>query len=127
MKFFSYKRKSLMVLLFLGMLVWAAPSIFAAPQAEGVGPTATPLPTFTATLAPTAPPEPTLTPTLEPTTVVEAAPTEVVQATSEVSNVPESSTSTTAAGSSILGFLLCTGVLIVAGLAALNIWARRRP
>jgi len=125
------KRKFLVILLVLLVVVWLVPTVFAAPLADGFVPTPTITPTL---LPPTAPPPPTDTPTTVP---YPAAATEAVQAPTQTpeigndpgnSNAPEQTNDTAAAaGSSVLGFLLCAGVIIVAGLAALNIWARRRP
>ena len=130
------KPKLLIISLVLGML-WS-PAVFAggygAPLTDANVPTTTPTPTVTP--LPTAPPPPTETPTTAPDA---AAPTEEAQAPTEAvqtdptqagSNVAEATgedAAAVAAGSSVLGFLLCAGLIIVVGLAALNIWARRRP
>lgn len=120
----------LLIFLVLFALV-SIPTVFAASLADAVVPTPTwtPSPTFTFTPPPpTAPPPPTETPTLAPANLNLQAPTETPQTSlSGESNVPERSDSAAAAGSSILGFLLCAGIIIVFGLAALNLWARRRP
>jgi hypothetical protein len=118
-------------ILFVLTLVFAqAPSgfVLASPIMDA-GPTITP--TFTSVPA-------TITPTETATTApYPAAPTQPLVAESTQtesapggeSNVPDRTgdASAVAAGSSVLGFLLCAGVIIVAGLAALNVWARRRP
>ncbi|GEM_PF-4683053 len=105
-----------------------APLAWAAPNLDGGGPPPTDTPTLpppTNTPEPptaTPPPPPTDTPTPPP-------PTPVVQPTEAgVQNAVPESAQTAAQPSranSFLGFLLCVGVLIVLGLAALNIWSRR--
>ena len=122
------RRRFVFLLLFLTGL-WLVPVVFAAPIGEGVVPTSTP--TVTLTLPP-----PTAPPPLTDTPPYPAAPTQTQQALVEstqavidpgANNAPDQTGNAAAAGSSVLGFLLCAGVIIVAGLAALNIWSRRRP
>jgi hypothetical protein len=127
------KRKLLIVLLILLTMIWLVPAVIAAPLTDAVVPTFTPTPTITLTLPPpTAPPPPTAT--IDPYPAAQNPTAALPTATSVVANdpgdnaIPENNdTQAEAAGSSILGFLLCVGVMIVAGLAALNIWSRRRP
>jgi len=129
MKTVINKRKRFVILLLLLIGLWLVPVVFAAPLGDGVVPTATPTRTLTPP-PPTAPPPPTDTPPYP------AAPTQAEQPQAENTQAaiePEANTASdqtnnaAAAGSSVLGFLLCAGVIIVAGLAALNIWSRRRP
>ncbi len=134
MKLLINKRKFLVLLLILTTVVWLVPGVFAAPQADGVVPTPTWTPTITLTPPlPTAPPPPTST-TVPPYPAAQTQAAQVPTATTEAasndpgtSNVPETNATAAAAGSSVLGFLLCAGVIIVAGLAVLNVWSRRRP
>lgn len=124
-----------LVLLMLSLLL-IVPMALAAPQADGFVPTSTPIPTATplptitpiATI-PVASPEPSAT-SASPA-AVETAPLNNAQtdATAQTNNVPDQTSSATAAaaGSSVLSFLLCGGLILVVGLATLNIWARRRP
>lgn len=129
----SLRYSRLVLVFFMFLLLMMVPPALAAPQADGFVPTATP--TYTPTITPTAtvpiaPAEVTATPSATATTGNQPAPLESTQTQEpgQASNVPDQSNSTAAAaGSSVLGFLLCAGVIIVAGLAALNIWARRRP
>ncbi len=132
MKTSLIKRNFLVFGLGLLALIWLVPPVFAAPSADAFVPTVTRTPTPTITLTPAPPtalPPATNTPTVAPT-AANAQPTTEAQATQNqvVNNVPEETDSNAAAaGSSVLGFFLCVGMLLVIGLAALNIWARRRP
>jgi hypothetical protein len=132
MKGVMNKRKWFIVLVMLTFGLCLASVVFAAPVRDGAAPTLTPTPTVTSTSPPpTAQPPPTDTPVpnlVEPTQA-EQIPTEDPQATNtpEISTALDQNSGLAAAGSSVLGFLLCAGVIIVAGLAALNIWARRNP
>ncbi|GAB4581385.1 MAG: hypothetical protein Fur0022_41320 [Anaerolineales bacterium] len=129
MKNLLNKRTFLIHLLLLCTMGLFVPSVFAAPLMDAFVPTPTPTVTLvpTNTPVPTAPPEPTQVPptaTTQSQQVVEVTQTQT--SPSAESNVPEQTTNN-AAGSSVLAFLLCAGVIIVAGLATLNIWARRKP
>jgi hypothetical protein len=131
MKSLMNKRTFFIILLILLAAMWLVMGVLAAPSEDAVVPTFTPTSTFTL-IPPTALPPPTNTPTTipypAPTTQAVQLPTETAQTDPGDSNAPEQTNNTTAAaGSSVLGFLLCAGVIIVFGLAALNIWARRRP
>jgi len=131
MKLLINKRMFLVILLFVLAALWLVPTAFAGPSRDAGVPTFTPTATFTL-------PPPTAVPTATFTATPPPAPTQaiVVVVPSETpigndpggSNAPETGAEqAAAAGSSVLGFLLCVGILIVAGLAALNIWSRRRP
>jgi hypothetical protein len=132
MKTSRTKRTFFILLLFLAAL--GAP-VLAAPLTDAVVPTATPLPTATliptitlTPIPPTALPGPSATPTVAPTQAQVTLDLTLTQAALTGNNIPETTdNNAAAAGSSILGFLLCAGVILVAGLAALNIWASRRP
>lgn len=130
MKTSLIKRNLLVFGIGLLALLWLVPPVFASPFADANVPTATftPLPTITQTpVPPTALPPPSATPTATATTGV-AQPTAEGTQNQEVNNVPETTNNNaSAAGSSVLGFFLCVGLILVIGLAALNIWARRRP
>lgn len=130
MKTSLIKRNLLVFGLGLLALIWLVPSTFAASPEDAFVPTATftLIPTITLTpVPPTALPAPSATPTSTATTGV-AQPTAQGTQNQVVNNVPETTNNNaSAAGSSVLGFLLCAGLILVIGLAALNIWARRRP
>ncbi|HLF89052.1 MAG TPA: hypothetical protein VI451_08920 [Anaerolineales bacterium] len=130
MKAVINKRRRFVFLLLSLIGLWLVPVVFAAPIGEGVVPTITPTVTLTSA-PPTAPPPPTNTPNPYPAalTQTEQALAENTQAANDpgANNAPDQTSNAAAAGSSVLGFLLCAGVIIVAGLAALNIWTRRRP
>ncbi len=120
----------MLILLAAGLLVLP---VLAAPVLDGgVSPTQTPTHTPTNTPEPTATPQPTAETAREPTQAAgEQPPTEAVtvpetEAPPETSPTEQTGLVGTSNTTSILGFLLCVGVIIVLGLLALNFWPNRR-